>query len=115
MVYLSKKPLVEYVEEYIDKHISEDISIEDLCKEFNLSRRSLYEQMSHYVSGGIATFIRHKKLNYAKHLLQTTDMPIPEIAHASGFTDYNYFLRLFKRNFGISPKKFSMNKCDNGC
>ena len=110
MVYLSKKRLVDSIEEYIDKHISENISIADICKEFNLSRTNLYEQMKQYISGGIATFIRQKKLNYAKHLLNTTDMSILEIANASGFADYNYFLRLFKRNFGISPKKFSKSK-----
>jgi len=110
MVYLSKKHLVDLLEEYINKHISENITVESLCKEFNMSRTSLYEQAKLYVSGGIATFIRQKRLNHAKHLLRTTEMSVSEVAHASGFTDYNYFLRLFKRNFGISPKKFSKQK-----
>ena len=107
MVYLSKKHLVDSVEEFIDNHISEDISVDDLCCEFNISRRTLYDRMKPYVEGGIATFIRQKKLNHAKHLLTTTDMSIPDVAYATGFSDYNYFLRLFKKNFGISAKKLN--------
>lgn len=110
MVYLSKKHLMDSIEEYIDKHISEDVSVDDLCKEFKLSRRSLYAHTKQYINGGIATFIRQKKLNYAKHLLSTTDMKISDIADASGFSDYNYFLRLFKNKFDISPKQFSKNR-----
>lgn len=34
-----------------------------------------------------------------------TDMPISDIADSVGFSDYNYFLRVFKKHYGISPKK----------
>lgn len=107
MVYLSKKHLMDSIEEYIDNHISEDICVDNLCKEFKLSRRSLYTHTKQYINGGIATFIRQKKLNHAKHLLRTTDMKIADVASASGFSDYNYFLRIFKKHFGISPKQFT--------
>jgi AraC-like DNA-binding protein len=110
MVYLSKKRFIDSVEEYIDRHMSENITVEDLCIEFGISRRSLYDKMNQYVSGGVAAFIRQKKLNHAKHLLSTTNMSITDIADVSGFSDYNYFLRLFKHNFGISPKQFSKSK-----
>lgn len=110
MVFLSKKHLVDSVEEYIEKRISDDITVDDLCREFNISRRTFYERMKPYAEGGIATFIRQKKLTHAKNLLTSTDMTISEIAYASGFSDYNYFLRLFKKNYGISPKQFTKNK-----
>ncbi len=110
MVYLSKKRFIDSVEEYIDYHMSESITVEDLCREFGISRRSLYDKTNQYINGGVASFIRQKKLNYAKHLLSTTDMKITDIADASGFSDYNYFLRLFKKTFGISPKQFSKTR-----
>ena len=43
--------------------------------------------------------------NYAKNLVLTTDMTIPEIASAAGFSDYNYFLRLFKQKYSMSTKQ----------
>ena len=106
MVYLPQKKLIDTVEEYIDERISDVVTVEDLCREFNISRTNLYEQMRQQFSGGVATFIRQKKLNYAKHLLNSTNMSISDVADAAGFSDYNYFLRLFKSAFGISPKQF---------
>ena len=61
--------------------------------------------MKPYIDGGIATYVRKKRLSKAKALLKTTDIPIPQISDKVGFSDYNYFLRAFKKEYGISPKK----------
>ena len=106
MVQLSGKQLIDNIESYIENHISEEITIERLCNEFNIKRTRLYNIMQQYTSGGIAGFIRKKRLEKAKFLIKTTDMKIPEISDAVGFSDYNYFLRVFKKEFGISPKKY---------
>ena len=66
--------------------------------------------MQQYTSGGIANFIRLKRLEKAKFLIRTTDMKIPEISHATGFSDYNYFLRIFKKEFGITIMEYVMKK-----
>lgn len=106
MVQLSGKQLIDSIESYIDDHINEEITIEKLCTEFNIKRTRLYNIMQQYTSGGIANFIKKKRLEKAKFLIRTTDMKIPEISDAIGFSDYNYFLRVFKKEFGISPKKY---------
>lgn len=112
MVHPSEKHLFETIEKYIDKHIQEDISISKLCNEFHVSRTQLYNILSKYMNGGIASFIKNKRLEKAKHLLKTSDMSIAKISDAVGFADYNYFLRVFKKKFGVSPKSFlkSMSK-----
>lgn len=106
MVQLSGEQLIKDIERYIENHISEDIPVERLCREYNIGRTRLYETIKQYTSGGIASFIRRKRLEKAKHLLKSTEMKISEISSAVGFSDYNYFLRVFKKEFGISPKKF---------
>ena len=105
MVHLSEKRLIDKIEEFIDAHISEEISVDRLCKEFHLSRTRLYDIMREYISGGVASFIRKKRLQRAKHLIQNTRMSISDISSACGFSEYNYFLRIFKAEFGMSPKK----------
>ena len=106
MVQLSGEQLIKEIERFIDSHISEDITVERLCKEYNIGRTRLYEIMKQYSSGGIASFIKQKRLEKAKLLLKSSDMKISEISSAVGFSDYNYFLRVFKKEFGLSPKKF---------
>ena len=50
-------------------------------------------------------YIKIKRLNKAKELVTGTSMSVSEISDKTGFSDYNYFLRVFKKHYGISPKK----------
>lgn len=101
----SRIQLFNSVDEYISVHLEEEITVDTLCRKFNISRTRLYEAMKPYIDGGIATYVRKKRLSKAKALLKTTDIPIPQISDKVGFSDYNYFLRAFKKEYGISPKK----------
>ena len=46
----------------------------------------------------------------AAHLLRTTDMQIQSIAAACGILDVQYFSKLFRREYGVSPKQFKENQ-----
>lgn len=47
---------------YTDRHIAEDIRIDDICRALNISRTLLYEKTKQYTNGGIASFIRSRRL-----------------------------------------------------
>ena len=100
-VHPSGKELIDQIEQFVETHISEEIDVERLCREFHISRTRLYDLTRQYINGGIASFIRQKRLEKAKILLKTTDMSISEISDAVGFSDYNYFLRVFKKEYGV--------------
>jgi len=51
-------------------------------------------------------YIIRKRLEFARELLQETDLPVAEIAERSGFCDPFYFSRCFSRHYGRSPRKF---------
>jgi len=104
-VHPSGKELIDLIGQYVELHLSEEINVGQLCEEFHISRTRLYDLTRHYTDGGISSFIRKKRLERAKKLLRTTDMTVPQIADAVGFSDYNYFLRVFKKEYGVSSKK----------
>ncbi len=104
MVRRSGKQLIEQVEKHVDEHMSEVVNVESLCKALNISRTRLYEATSQFTSGGVASFVRHRRLERAKKLITTTDIPVSEISYKVGFSDYNYFLKSFKKHYGKSPK-----------
>lgn len=91
---------------YIEEHLHEDISIEELCKKLNIGRTKLYEIFKNELKIGISKYILRRRLNKAKKLLKTTDYPISKIAHSVGFSDYNYFSRVYKKTYGKSPKHY---------
>ena len=106
IVHLSGKSLIDPINHFIDMNMHSPISVEMLCREFCISRTKLYRLMSEYHKGGIHSFIRKRRLERSKELMKDTNMSIAEIADAVGFTDYNYFLRCFKNEYGISTKAF---------
>lgn len=105
MVKPSRVQLISRIDRYIDENLDKALSVETLCREFSISRTRLYSAVKAYAPDGIAALIKQKRLAKARTLVKSTDMPTADIAYAVGFNDYNYFLRVFRREFGISPKK----------
>ncbi len=105
LVHPSGKRLIDSVEKFIGEHICEEISVERICREFDISRTKLYETLRPYTNGGVAAFVKNKRLEHAKELLRSTDMSVAEVSNACGFADYNYFLREFKKKYGVSTKR----------
>lgn len=101
----SGEQLIGAIRRFVDSHIDEPIDVDRICREFDISRTSLYDSIRPYHQGGIASFVRHRRLEIARRMIRKTDLPISEIASRVGFSDYNYFLRVFKQTYGISSKK----------
>ena len=91
---------------YIDAHISENIRVRDIYRHFNISRGALYMLSKKYIDCSINTYILRRKIEQAKNLLANANIKIKEISKNTGFSDYNYFARLFRKMTGISPRAY---------
>ena len=60
----------------------------------------------------IKDYITEKKMEKAKWLLENTDLKIYEVSDASGYTDYFYFTRVFRKLTGITPTEWRENQQD---
>lgn len=98
--------ILESVKSYIENHLSESIEIEQLCNKFDVGRTKLYEIFRKEQKMGISKYILRRRLHKAKKLLKTTELSIAEIANNVGFSDYNYFSRIYKKQYGKSPKYY---------
>lgn len=101
--------------EYILKNIGNELSTKELCLNFHLSRNELYSIFKKYFDATPADFIKKKRLDIACKLLKTTSLHVNEIATQCGIPDYNYFSKVFKKQFGLSPTQYkkgavSLNK-----
>lgn len=106
----SRNELFSAIDEYITENLSEDISVSTLCQKFYISRTQLYSLCKRYIPMGVASYIKTKRLSKAKELLQTTNMSVCDISKAVGFSDYNYFLKSFKKHFGVQTKNIRKNR-----
>lgn len=92
--------------EYIENNYMEDISIENIAASLNISRSQLYRIFSSFTGRSPSSYIMNCRINHAAELLRTTDLPVSEVAHLSGFDNSSDFYRQFKKIYQRGPKEF---------
>lgn len=103
LMYVSQKPTELLLVEYIEQHLTCDLSVPTLCKEFALSKSELYSCTKTYMPQGIAKYVRWRRIEAAKdEILKHPEKPLWQIAEETGFDNYDYFLRIFKAQTGVS-------------
>jgi AraC family transcriptional regulator len=94
------------VVEYIDNHLSAKITLSDLAAVAELSRMHFASQFRVATSLRPHEFLRQQRIKRAKALLQSTTMPIVEIALTVGFQTQAHFTTVFKRSVGYTPQRW---------
>ena len=91
----------------IKAHLDDNtFTVKQLCKEIGISHPQLHRKLTALTGYSANKFIKHIRLNRAKSLLLETEETITEIAYATGFSDPDYFGRVFKQEFGQTPSDF---------
>lgn len=105
---LKDEELPARLDEYITRHFTEEINTVSLCDHFQIGKTRLYEISKQIYGIGIAEQIRRLRINRAKELLsENTELRVSDIAAACGFNDYNYFITVFKRLVGTTPRQYA--------
>lgn len=91
---------------YVLKNISNPVLQKDMCKQLGVSQSTLYKEIKKNTGLNPTEFIRKMKTDKAKGLLLNTSADISEIAERVGVPDTNYFIRVFKKETGLSPLKY---------
>ena len=96
---------LEEILKYTDENFKSDCTVNMLCEKFFISRSSLYREFKEWLDITPSKYIENRRLSSAKKLLEQGES-VQATAEKSGFPDYSHFISLFKRRFGITPKKF---------
>lgn len=91
----------------IEKNISnEDLSVDDICKELNISKVQLYRKTKALLGYNVNDYILSVRLQKSKFLLSNENLSISEIAYKVGFSSQAYFSTVFKSKFSMTPSEF---------
>ncbi len=90
---------------YIQAHLTEELNCQRLCREFRYSRTKIYKTFSEAFGMGINEYIHSQRIQRAQKLL-SDGRKISEVAEACGYSDYNYFLKIFRKYCGLTPKEY---------
>lgn len=98
------------INDLINKNIdNNEFSVADITSTLSISRSLLHTKMKSLLNLSIGDYIRKKRLNLAKKLLRD-GYNVSETAYRTGFADPNYFSKVFKKEFGMTPTEFIDNK-----
>jgi len=101
-----RSAFIRQIDRYIEQHLSQAITVEDICAALHIGRTKLYEISAEYLGCGLAEYIRKQRIARAQQMLLESDASVTEIAFATGFSDYNHFSRVFKKIVGISAREY---------
>jgi len=87
-------------------YMVEHFGIEEACSAMKISRVQLHRKLIALTGISASHFINHFRLDKAANLLQTSRRTIAEIAYETGFSDPNYFSKIFKKRYGKSAQDF---------
>ncbi len=113
MYSLADDDLQRKIGEYIDSHLCDRLTVGSLCDTFLVSKTALYGIFSEYYGTTVLEYITTKRIELARELLRNSTKNIMEIAEKTGFSDYNYFIKVFKKETGQSPFKYRKSGQNN--
>ena len=96
--------------EYLDNNFHENITIDNLCLKFFCSRTGIMTSFKANYGVGIIEYLTHVRIQKAKQLLISTSKSVKEIAETCGYSDQNYFSKVFLKRCGMTPTAFRKQK-----
>ncbi|WP_282787456.1 AraC family transcriptional regulator [Flavobacterium croceum] len=93
---------------FIKSHISENINLKQLSDVACMSTTSFYRCFKRELGMSPIEYILNEKMKFAKKLLSNPTIHVSEVSYAIGFEDSNYFIRLFKKYEGVTPKQYQL-------
>ncbi|MDO4275821.1 MAG: AraC family transcriptional regulator [Eubacteriales bacterium] len=106
---LEQNKHVTNVIRFMYKHLQENLTLEEVAREFDFSKSYLHAIFQKYTQHAPMDFYIQLKIKEACKLLRSTDLYIYEIGMRLGYKDQYYFSRIFKKVTGVSPKEYREN------
>ncbi len=102
--------IIEAATEYISAHLSEEITRETIAKETHVSESYLSHLFPKETGMSLTDYITKERMTLAKSLLGTSTLPVQMVAIKAGYNNISYFIRTFKKTFGITPNDYRKSR-----
>lgn len=103
---ITVKKYFDDVINYIDANFMKDISVDTICSQFNYNKSYFCRKFKRETGINASEYIRIRRLEYSRNLLENTKNPIKNIAIYCGFSNGAYFVNCFKKMYGITPTQY---------
>jgi len=94
------------VVDFLQHHWSEKLNISELADKFHVGTTKLKKDFKYITTETIHGYQLRMQLQAARTLLNSTDLPLVQIAMECGFTDESHLIRSFRKNLGMTPGEY---------
>lgn len=104
---MDKEFLFKKIEKYMLCHVSEELTVQRICREFAVSQTALGKLFRKYRDCSFSAYLTRLRIEQAKKIL--TDEPgifIRDVAERTGYKDQFYFSRIFRAVTGVCPSDY---------
>ena len=91
---------------YIQQNYTGKILLREFGEQFHLSEKYISRYFKEHFHITLSQYVTYLRLEHAKQMLQETDISVTEVAMQSGYQNISYFIRSFKKTYGVSPLKY---------
>ncbi|WP_341876078.1 response regulator [Defluviitalea saccharophila] len=98
--------LTKKAKEYIDANYAKSITLEDVSREINVSPQYFSKLFKEETGKNFIDYLTNIRISAAKELLSRGNLSIKEICYHIGYSDPNYFSRIFKKVVGVTPTEY---------
>ncbi len=102
--------LVRQIVEFLDNHVADLPSLDQIASHFGLSKRHLTRTFSDITGQSILSYVQEVRVERAKELLRHTRLSMIEIAERVGFQSASHFAEIFRRLTLHSPKEWRQSR-----
>lgn len=95
---------------YIEDHYAEEITLETLASIAGMNPKYFCRFFRQITQRTPIDYVNYYRIECAREQLSTTDMTITDAALNCGFNDVGYFIKIFKKYMGVTPKQYVLQK-----
>lgn len=100
--------LADQIRNYIDCNYMNDVSLQSMSKELNISLYYLSHIFKEFYGYSPMQYMLRRRIGEAQSLLIGTDLTVTRIAMLVGYDNSNHFITIFSKNVGISPRNYRL-------
>ncbi|OPA73335.1 transcriptional regulator [Paenibacillus selenitireducens] len=101
--FLSSNPVLQPAFDYIYAHKNENFNLQEMAKQCHMSSSYFSRIFTKETGENFSVFVARLKIEWAKQLLETTDLSMNQISDELGFCDAGYFIKTFKKFETLTP------------
>lgn len=98
--------IIKIVKDYVDKNYRDEISVATISKDLNINYNYLSYCFKNETNENLSSYISKVRVEKAKIYLEDFKIPIADISEMVGFSEHNYFSKIFKKYTSFTPTEY---------